>query len=46
MFSSVHLEDKELIDTKKIQNESFVLKVIRLQLSLKPQFNFKAIFLE
>jgi len=26
---------------KKIQNESLVLKLVKLQLSLKPQFNFK-----
>ena len=30
--------------TKKVQNESLVLKIIRFQLLLKPQFNFKINF--
>ena len=29
---------------KKIQNESLTLKLVKLQLSLRPQFNFKINF--
>ena len=29
---------------KKVQNESLTLKLVKLQLSLKPQFNFKINF--
>ena len=38
------IKKKTYLKVKKIQNESITLKLVKLQLSLKPEFNFKINF--
>ena len=40
----MNLKDSDYSKIKKIQGDSFALKLVKLQLSLKPQLNFKISF--